>query len=157
MHVTALSCIPVRFQISARHLKVMIYLAGRDIEKTTDETKSVRRESEEDKEESVDKRRNRISIDTYIQSRRERNAPRRCKVGFIFAADHRQRHFVPSGGPFVSWMILGTRCFTAGIDCGYINQSHDFQKNPKATEISRDRKKKDTDVYIYKVERLLDY
>lgn len=61
----------------------MIYLRGRDVEKTADETKGIRQESEEDKEESVDKRRNRISIDTYIYTKSSRMA-RGCKVGFIF-------------------------------------------------------------------------
>lgn len=76
----------------------MIYLRSRDAEKTADETKRIRQESEEDKEESVDKRRNRISIDTYIQSRRECSADVRA----LYSTDHHQRRFVPSGGLFVS-------------------------------------------------------
>lgn len=77
----------------------MIYLRGRDAEKTADETKGIRRGNEEDKEESVDKRRNRISIDTYIQSRRGCSADARWA---LYSTDHHRRRFVPSGGPFVS-------------------------------------------------------
>lgn len=126
----------------------MIYLRGRSWENGGWDKKNKTRKSEEDKEESVDKRRNRISIDTYIQSRRECSADARWA---LYSADHHQRR------PFRrSLSLVGDSrdemFYGAGIDCGYINQPHDFQKIRKPRKrrriVKKKKKKKQASMYV---------
>lgn len=61
-----------------------------------------------------------------------------CQVSFISTTDG-GAGFVPSGGLFVSQVILRSRILRRAIDCAYINQPRDFSGNRKVTGMKSQR------------------